>query len=956
MVNDKETSAQNGDQPGQEVNEGRVKSEKELRKEALKREKLEKFKQKQEKLASKSGNNDDSKKKEKVKEKKEKQVIVYDKPTKPGEKKDITTDPMPDSYSPKYVEAAWYQWWVKSGFFMPEYGRNDIADNPKGKFVMVIPPPNVTGTLHLGHALFVSIQDCVTRWNRMKGRTTLWVPGCDHAGTATQIVVEKKLWREKKLTKYDLGREKFVEEIWNWKNQKGNRIYEQLMEMGSSVDWSRAAFTMEPKMSKAVIEAFCRMHEQGLIYRCNRLINWSCTLQSAIADIEVVKMDLTGRTLLRVPGYDEKIEFGVLVSFAYPVDGSENEEIIVATTRIETMLGDTAVAIHPNDPRYKHLHGKFVVHPFLNKKLPIVCDEFVDMEFGTGAVKITPSHDHNDYEVGKRHNLPFINILTDDGEIEQGFGEFSGQKRFVARKSVLEALKAKGLYRDTKDHAMVVPICERSKDVVEPMIKYQWFVDCKEMAKKAADAVRNGQLRIIPETHNKTWYHWLDNIRDWCISRQNWWGHRIPVYLVRFKDVDIKIDENDQDGLWICAPNQTEALHKASKKFKVPIENIEVEQDEDVLDTWFSSSLFPFASFGWPENTKDLQVFYPGNLLETGHDIIFFWVARMVMMGIQLMGKLPFKDVYLHSIVRDAHGRKMSKSLGNVIDPYNVIAGISLEKLHETLYNSNLDPSELEKAKQGQKADFPNGIPECGTDALRFSLCAFNTPGRDINLDIKRVEGYRHFCNKIWNAIKFCLIIFGKDFKPNPTNHLTGNESKIDEWMLGCLCTAAEVCNKGFENYDFSQVTSACYNLWLYEICDVYLECIKPITQSDDVKAIEAAKQVLYTSIDVALRLLHPFMPFLTEELYQRLPKRTNDGPLSICVASYPEVNQFNWVKDEQLHNDVSFMQNIIHSVRSLRAEYNLAKTKVNLFIKCDGPATRNRLTPFYSTIQVTTN
>ena len=721
---------------------------------------------------------------------------------------------------------------------------------------------------------------------------------------------------------------------------------------GVSVDWSRATFTMDPKMCKAVIETFVRLHEQGLIYRSKRLVNWSCTLRSAISDIEVNKIELNGRTFLSVPNYDQKVEFGVLHNFAYKIEGSD-DEIVVATTRIETMLGDTAVAVHPSDTRYSHLQGKHLLHPFMSRKLPIVSDEFVDMNFGTGAVKITPAHDHNDYEVGKRHNLPFINIITDSGLIADNCGQFSGQKRFDARKAVLEALKQKGLYRGSVDNPMVVPICQRSNDIIEPLIKYQWYVDCKDMARRAVDVVRKGELRLIPEMYEKIWYHWLENIRDWCISRQNWWGHRIPVYFAKVKGhTPENVDQADEH--WISGRNEEEARLKAAKKFNVQPDDIELTQDEDVLDTWFSSGQFPYAIFGWPDQTKDLELFYPGNLLETGHDIIFFWVARMVMMGLTLMDKLPFKEVYLHSMIRDAHGRKMSKSLGNVIDPIDVINGISLEALHKRLeMDTNLDSKEIDRAKMGQKADFPNGIPECGTDAMRFALCAYLTPGRDINLDIKRVEGYRHFCNKLWNAVKFTLMTLGPDFIPNPTNELTGSESKIDLWILSCLFTATDSTNKGFENYELTQSTNACYHFWLYQLCDLYLEAVKPVIQSNDPKAINASKQTLYTCVDVGLRLLHPFMPFITEELFQRLPRRTNAEPPSISVTPYPEVDQFKWKHDQQLESDISFMQDIIHNVRSLRSEYNLSKIKVNLYLKFDGSVTQKRLEPFIETIKV---
>lgn len=506
---------------------------------------------------------------------------------------------------------------------------------------MTIPPPNVTGSLHLGHALTSAIEDCVTRWHRMNGVTTLWTPGSDHAGIATQVVVEKKLWRDEKKTRHDLGREKFIDRVWEWRNEKGHRIYDQFRGLGISADWSRAFFTMDPKLSLAVTEAFVRLHEDGSIYRSSRLVNWSCTLRSAISDIEVDKIDIPGRTFLSIPGYTDKVEFGVLVKFAYKVEGTD-DEIVVATTRIETMLGDTGIAVHPNDPRYKPLHGKFAVHPFTDRKLPIVCDEMVDIEFGTGAVKITPAHDPNDYEVGKRCNLPFVSIFDDDGLIIGDYGKYTGMKRFDCRKQILVDLKELGLYKETVNNPMVVPVCSRSKDIVEPMIKPQWYVRCDDMATAAAQAVDSGELKIIPNMHVKMWHHWLDGIRDWCVSRQLWWGHRIPAYLVSFKDATTPLSEENEDR-WIVARNEAEALQKAAKKFNVPEASISLQQDEDVLDTWFSSGLVPFSSLGWPENTDSLQAFFPNTFLETGHDIIFFWVARMVFLSQKLLGKLPFK-------------------------------------------------------------------------------------------------------------------------------------------------------------------------------------------------------------------------------------------------------------------------------------------------------------------------
>ncbi|XP_041963961.1 valine--tRNA ligase isoform X1 [Alosa sapidissima] len=915
------------------------KTEAQLKKEAKKREKMEKFQQKKEMEEKKKKQQPSTEKKKP--EKKELGVITYNTPTPLGEKKDVVS-PLPDSYSPQYVEAAWYSWWEKQGFFKPEYGRKNLSEpNPRGVFMMCIPPPNVTGSLHLGHALTNAIQDCLTRWHRMRGETTLWNPGCDHAGIATQVVVEKKLMRERGLSRHDLGREQFISEVWKWKNEKGDRIYHQLKKLGSSLDWDRACFTMDSKLSYAVQEAFVRMHEEGVIYRSKRLVNWSCTLNSAISDIEVDKKELTGRTLLPVPGYKEKVEFGVLVSFSYKIEGSD-EEVVVATTRIETMLGDTAVAVHPNDPRYQHLKGKLVLHPFSERRMPIVFDEFVDMAFGTGAVKITPAHDHNDYEVGVRHKLDFINILDENGYLINVPKPFLGMKRFEARKAVLQALKDRGQFKEIKDNPMVVPVCSRSKDIVEPLLKPQWYVNCADMGKQAADAVRDGSLKIIPDHHLKTWFNWMDNIRDWCISRQLWWGHRIPAYFVTVDDPAVKPGEDMDGHYWVSGRSEAEAKEKAAKRFNVPAEKISLRQDEDVLDTWFSSGIFPFSIFGWPNETQDLNVFYPGTLLETGHDILFFWVARMVMMGLKLTGKLPFTEVYLHAVVRDAHGRKMSKSLGNVIDPLDVITGISLEGLHAQLKDSNLDPVEVEKAKEGQKSDYPSGIPECGTDALRFALCAYTSQGRDINLDVNRILGYRHFCNKLWNAVKFAMRTLGEDFTPSDKPQLCGEESVCDRWILSRLSAAVALCGAGFQNYDFPAITTAIYNFWLYELCDVYLECVKPVVSRADAGAdpdaqrqAQVCRQTLYTCLEAGLRLLAPIMPFVGEELFQRLPRRRpHDSPPSISVTPYPETSEFCW-HSEKVDKEMDFVMSVVRTIRSLRADYNLTKTRADCYLQC---------------------
>ncbi|CAM9325629.1 unnamed protein product, partial [Lampetra planeri] len=682
------------------------------------------------------------------------------------------------------------------------------------------------------------------------------------------------------------------------------------------------------KLSRAVQEAFVRLHDDGVIYRGNRLVNWSCSLNSAISDIEVDKRELSGRTLLPVPGYSGKVEFGVLVSFAY-----KTRRWWVATTRVETMLGDTGVAVHPDDPRYTHLRGRFVLHPFCGRRLPIVHDDFVDTNFGTGAVKLTPGHDPTDFECGSRHGLETVTILDSSGTLINVPPPFLGMRRFDARVSVLRALEERGLARGVTDNPMVVPICSRSKDVVEPLLRPQWYVRCADMAAAASASVRSGELAIVPHAFRKTWFSWMDNIRDWCISRQLWWGHRIPAYHVTIQGGGHTTASpgDDVDELWVSGRSEEEARAKAAKKFNVDPQLIQLRQDEDVLDTWFSSGLFPFSIFGWPDETEELRVFYPGALLETGHDILFFWVARMVMLGLRLLGKLPFKEVYLHAIVRDAHGRKMSKSLGNVIDPVSVIHGITLQELHDSLQDGNLDPVEVQKAIEGQKADFPNGIPECGTDALRFALCAYTAQGRDINLDVNRILGYRHFCNKMWNATRFCLKVLGPDFRPAATAAVPDGAGEMERWVLSRLSAAVSACDAAFRSYDFPAITTAIYSFWLYELCDVYL--------------------ALYSCLDGGLRLAAPLMPFLTEELYQRLPRRpvpavaARPPPVSIAVSPYPEEHEFSF-RDVDVEVRVEFALSVVRTARSLRADYSLTKTKAPLFVVCSDPQAGALLEP----------
>ncbi|KAH7424251.1 hypothetical protein KP509_12G097300 [Ceratopteris richardii] len=859
-----------------------------------------------------------------------------DPPTLPGEKKNLAPE-MAKSYNPAAVEAAWYEYWEKSGFF--------VADPTKKAtpFVIVIPPPNVTGALHIGHGLTCAIEDTLVRWHRMRGFSTLWVPGVDHAGISTQVVVEKKIMKEKGLTRHDYGREKFVSEVWKWKEEYGGRICKQLRRVGASLDWTRECFTMDAQRCKAVVEAFVRLYKKGLIYRAVRLVNWDSTLKTAISDVEVDYEDIKGKTLLKVPGYEEPVEFGTLTSFAYPLEGGG--EIVVATTRPETMLGDTAIAVHPDDSRYKHLHGKVVVHPFNGRKIPIICDSIlVDPEFGTGAVKITPAHDPNDFAVGQRHNLEFINIFTDDGKVNSNGGEqFEGMPRFLARVAVIEALKSKGLYRKTENNDMRLAICSRSNDIIEPMIKPQWFVACNGMAKEACEAVRAGRLEIIPKQYEGDWFRWLENIRDWCISRQLWWGHRIPAWYVTLKD-DRDKTFGAYDDHWIIGRNQEEV--EAEVKNVFPGKEYSIAQDPDVLDTWFSSGLFPFSVMGWPENTVDLNTFYPTTLLETGHDILFFWVARMVMLGLTLTGQLPFKQIYLHAMVRDAHGRKMSKSLGNVIDPIDVIQGISLDGLLKKLEQGNLDRNEIERARAGIIADFPKGIEECGADALRFSLVAYTLQSDKINLDIQRVVGYRHWCNKLWNAIRFAMINLGKEFIPSDRPDIDSFPFSC-KWILSVLNKAIAKINGCLAAYDLSGATTAVYSWWYYQLCDVFIEVSKPILNTDkDTSGFSNQKlstqETLWICLDTGLRLLHPFMPFVTEELWQRLPRKTGVmKQSSIMVAEYPcFVPEWDF---PEIESDMLVVDSIVRSLRSLRKQYELdQKLRPGALLLCRSDAIRN--------------
>ncbi|KAM9307073.1 valine--tRNA ligase, mitochondrial isoform 2-T2 [Pholidichthys leucotaenia] len=862
----------------------------------------------------------------------EKQRVLYPAQTPPGTKKD-TTLPFLPSYSPDYVESSWYEWWEEEGFFSPQQ-HEQLPHAVDQTFSLCIPPPNVTGTLHLGHAMTVAVEDALVRWRRMQGYRVLWVPGCDHAGIATQTVVERRLLMETGKRRKDFTREEFLQEVWKWKNNKGAEIYQQLRKLGASLDWTRTCFTMDPGFNRAVNEAFIRLCDSGLIYRSEGLVNWSCALESAISDIEVDSQELSGQTMLSVPGYDSQVEFGTMITFAYPIEGHDSE-MAVSTTRPETMLGDVAVVVHPDDPRYQALHGKQCRHPFTSRLLPIITDPLVDMEVGTGAVKVTPAHDHTDFQLSQRHSLPRITVIGGDGRMTPSCGQWlEGVKRFEARQLVVDALVEKRLFRGKKSHAMTLPVCSRSGDIIEPLLKKQWFVRCGEMAKKAVQAVEDGQLQIIPHFYTKTWKNWLSNLSDWCISRQLWWGHQIPAYQLELPNSTNSLEEQ-----WVWGHSEDEARQRAAVKYGVKPESLTLTRDPDVLDTWFSSALFPFAMLGWPAQTTDLQQFYPNSILETGSDLIFFWVARMVMLGTELTGRLPFKQVLFHSLVRDKYGRKMSKSLGNVIDPLDVIHGVSLERLQEKVMEGNLDSRERLVAMEAQRKDFPKGIPQCGTDALRFALCLQKIQGEDICLSISEVLSCRHFCNKMWQTLRFTLGVLGDNTTVESLEKISP-VSSMDRWMCSRLYSTVLQCEQAFEAYELHAVTSALYFFWVHNLCDVYMEYVKPVLVKQDGRAVAhadaqsrcVAASVLYHCVSVSLALLAPFMPFITEELWQRLqafrPPAAAAAHTSLCLQSYPcSLQLAHWHFPEE-ERDFLLIQEVIRVARSLRAQCGLTKEK----------------------------
>ncbi len=761
---------------------------------------------------------------------------------------------IPKGYEPRDVEAELYAEWVEKGLFKAN------VDDPAPSFTMVIPPPNVTGTLHMGHALNTTLQDILWRHYKMKGRNVLWVPGTDHAGIATQNVVERMLAQEG-IRRQDLGREKFVEKVWEWRAKYGGIIINQLKRLGASCDWSRERFTMDEGLSRAVREVFVRLHGEGLIYRGDYIINWCPRCHTALSDLEV----------------EHEAQEGGLYHIRYSLVEGEGE-LVVATTRPETMLGDTAVAVHPEDPRYLGLAGKMVHLPLTGRTIPIIADPYVDQHFGTGALKVTPAHDLNDFEIGRRHNLPRIKVIDEEGRMNDQAGAYRGMDRLAARQKVLEDLKGLNLLVKVETHHHNVGHCYRCKTMVEPYLSKQWFVRVGPLAKRALEAVQNGETQIFPSNWEKTYFEWMTNIRDWCISRQIWWGHQIPA--------------------WYCMSCGIVTVALEAPALCPSCGSNDLVQETDVLDTWFSSALWPFSTLGWPEQTRELQVYYPTSVLVTGFDILFFWVARMMMMGLHFMGKVPFTHVYIHALVRDAEGQKMSKSKGNVIDPLTV-------------------------------------MDQYGTDAFRFTLAALAVQGRDIKLSEERIEGYRHFVNKIWNAARFCgphLEGLGPEDlrtqEPVPTD-------EVNRWMISRVGRVIQAVEEGIEKYRFNEAAYELYHFVWHEFCDWYLEMIKPVLyQSEDSRERQATRLTLHRSFAAILRLVHPFMPFVSEKLWQTL-MRTSD---SILQAGLPEAADFP--EDPSAENGIGLIQGLIYEIRNIRGEMNISPSKnVEIWLRCPEPA-----------------
>ncbi len=789
---------------------------------------------------------------------------------------------MQKTYNPEDIETELYADWERLGCFAPS-GHGE-------PYCIMLPPPNVTGTLHMGHAFQDTIMDALTRLHRMRGRNTLWQPGTDHAGIATQMVVERQLNAEGRHRR-ELGRDAFVERVWQWKQASGDTIERQLKRLGASVDWSRHKFTMDPELSRAVTQAFVSLHDEGLIYRGKRLVNWDPVLHTALSDLEVV-------------GEDEP---GKLWHFRYPLaDGTAS--VVVATTRPETMLGDTAVAVHPEDPRYASLVGREILLPISGRRIPIIADEYVDPEFGSGCVKITPAHDFNDYEIGRRHGLDLINVLDDDASLNDAAPPaYRGLDRFVARERIVAEMDALGLLDKVVDHRMVVPRGDRSGAVLEPYLTDQWYVKAAPLAEPAIRAVEDGRVRFVPDNWSKTYFEWLRNIEDWCISRQLWWGHRIPAWYDPDGGVHVGLDEAD-------------ARRRGGLAADVPL-----RQDEDVLDTWFSSGLWPFSTLGWPERTPALATWYPGNVLVTGFDIIFFWVARMIMMGIKFMGDVPFREIYIHGLVRDGEGQKMSKSKGNVLDPLDLIDGVDLDTLVAKRTTGMMQPQLKAQVEQSTRKEFPAGIPAFGTDALRFTFASLATTGRDVRLDLGRVEGYRNFCNKLWNASRYVLLnTEGEDCGP-------GGELQLglaDRWIRSRLGEATRVALESFDAYRLDLAAQAIYEFTWHEFCDWYLELVKPVLNAELSTAAEkrGTRRTLTEVLEALLRLLHPLMPFITEALWRRAAPLAGLAGETIMRQPYPDAAA--WPRDAQAEAEMAWVQSFILGVRQVRGEMNIAPGK----------------------------
>ena len=791
---------------------------------------------------------------------------------------------MEKTYNPELIEQKYRDLWEQGNFFSSK-----ANSDSKDAYSIVLPPPNVTGSLHMGHAFQHTIMDVYTRYSRSKGKQTLWQPGTDHAGIATQMVVERQLGLEN-ISRHDLGREKFTKKIWEWKSKSGGTITSQMRRLGASVDWERERFTMDESLSKAVQKVFIDLFNEGLIYRGKRLVNWDPVLLTAVSDLEVISTE----------------EQGFLWHIRYQVTDSD-EVLIVATTRPETMFGDTAVAVHPEDSRYQHLIGKFINLPLSSRKIPIIADDYVDMDFGTGCVKITPAHDFNDYEIGQRHNLEIINILTDDASININASEkYQGLNRFDARKLVIKDLQNQNLIEKIDPHTLMVPRGDRTNSIIEPYMTDQWFVKVKPLAGPAIDAVKNGDIRFVPENWNKTYFNWMENIEDWCISRQIWWGHRIPAWY-------------DKEGKFYVANNLKEAQIQAG-------DGVELLQDEDVLDTWFSSALWPFSTLGWPEKTPELSRFYPTSVLVTGFDIIFFWVARMIMFGLKFAKDVPFKDIYITGLIKDGNGQKMSKSKGNVLDPIDLIDGIKLNELLEKRTQGMMQPKLAEKIHKQTKKEFPDGIPAFGTDAIRFTFTALASFGRDIKFDLKRVEGYRNFCNKLWNASRFVLI----NLKTNSIN-FNAELSSQDMWILSRLQHTKIEVEKHLANYRLDLMSQTLYDFVWHDYCDWYLELSKPLLENSKTK--QGCEATLLKVLSETLVLLHPIIPFITEEIFEQSQKlQSNSGEKLISKAfPEPEESLFN-IKAE---SEIEWLKEFILGIRKIRGEMNISPGKpLQCFIK----------------------